>query len=381
MITFGHLSLSVMSREIIVCIDIRDLRIAKTGTKTHQQELRREFSKGHPGFRFHFIDTWLPVYTGTNKLLKIIEHIRFFGWKQVSLPIICLFKNCDILFCADYFLPVFRPGFKTAVIFHDAFFWEYPEHYNRAWLFLLKTIGMYAARKADAIITTTRYARQQIIKFVGLNPEKIYAIPVSCKSIITKPAERKIDRDGKKYILHIGVLEKRKNLVNLVKAFHLLLEDGVKDYYLVLAGPAPGKTLLDDSDNIRNIVSELKLDAKVIMAGYISDQELNYYYSNATLYAFVSINEGFGVPILESFHNDLPVLVADNSSLPEVGGDAVITCDPFDPVDIKNKLKMIIESVPLQQELITRGRIRKEIFNWPATVREHLTVFTKIMNN
>lgn len=366
--------------EIVVCVDIRDLRIAKTGTKTHLEELRREFKKGHPGFVFHFIDTWIPVYTGGNKLLKAIEHIRFLWWKQFSLPIICLFKKCDLLFCSDYFLPFFTPGFKTSVIFHDAFFWQQPEQYNPFWLFLLKTIGVAAAKKADAVITTTQYAKTQIVKFVGLQPEKIYAIPVSCKASIWQKTnlQDRNEYNGKKYILHIGVMEKRKNLPNLIKAFHLLLQGGFENYFLVLAGPASPKAMIDDSLNIHKLITTLGLQEKVILAGYIADEELAYYYKNATVYAFVSINEGFGVPVLESFHNNLPVLVADNSSLPEVGGDAVITCDPFDVNDIKEKLKMIIEDVSLQQDLVARGRERVKLFSWQRTVRELLIVFSHI---
>lgn len=136
-----------MGNKIKIAVDIRDLQIAKTGAKTYLEEICKVLQKGHPDFTFFFINTWLPVYTGKNKVLKAVEHARFFCWKQISLPFICLVKGVDILYCTDYFLPLLKFNFKTAVVFYDAFFWEYPNQYNRLWLGLLKTVGVTAAKK------------------------------------------------------------------------------------------------------------------------------------------------------------------------------------------------------------------------------------------
>jgi glycosyltransferase involved in cell wall biosynthesis len=368
-------------KKIKVAIDIRDLRIAKTGAKTYLEGVCSVFKKGHPEFSFYFIDTWLPVYTGNNKIGKIIEHIRFFSWKQILLPIICRVKKCDILFCTDYFVPLVKLRFKTAVVFHDAFFWEYPDHYNRLWLSMFKMIGLTAAKKADAVITVTEYSRKQIIRYAGIAPGKIYPVHLAAKSSVTQLNQQNATADpAKKYILHIGVLEKRKNLPNLIKAFQLLIQDGFDEYYLVLAGAKISKSTIDDSDNILNLISSLGLQEKVILPGFISDEQLAFYYKNASLYAFVSINEGFGLPILEAFQNNLPTLVSNNSSLPEVGGDAVIMCDPFDEHDIKEKMKMILQNTSLQNELIEKGRKRLGLFSWEKTSFSLLSLFKKIVH-
>src|SRR5476649_2693407 len=102
-----------MTKKIKVVIDIRDLRIAKTGAKTYLEEICKQLKKGSPDFIFYFVDTLFPVYKGNNKLLKVIEHIRFFSWKQFSLPLICLVRGADILYCTDYFLPLVKLHFKT----------------------------------------------------------------------------------------------------------------------------------------------------------------------------------------------------------------------------------------------------------------------------
>lgn len=368
-----------MHKPIKVLIDIRDLRIAKTGAKTYLEEIARELRKGRPGFEFFFADTIFPVYRGRNIFLKLVEHARFFFWKQVSLPLICIAKGCDILYCTDYFLPLVKFGYKTAVVFYDAFFWEYPEQYNGIWLQLLKRVGVPAAKRANAVITISAYSREQIIRYVGIDRDKIHAIHLAPKSSARELAisEASID-PSRKYILHIGVLEKRKNLLNLIKAYQLLLEEGFTDYYLVLAGNKITKNAIDDSSNIQELISKNGLQEHVILPGFVSDKELAHYYRNARLYAFVSLNEGFGLPVLEAFQNNLPVLIANNSCLPEIGGDAVLMCNPNDPADIKNQMKKIITSEILQNELREKGHKRLASFSWEKTTASLLEVFQTI---
>lgn len=368
-----------MNKPLVIGIDIRDLRIAKTGARTLLEETCNECKKGRPGFRFVFIDTWVPVYTGRNKLLKIIEHLRFFGWKQFTLPLICLFRGCDILYCTDYFLPVLKPGFKTAVVFHDAFFWQYPNQYNRIWLALLNSIGLLAARKADAIITPTEYSRQQVHRYTHLPLHKIHAIHLAPKTSAAKTIDVSADNHtSRKYILHVGVFEKRKNLPNLINAFNLLLKEGFDQYDLVLVGSSISKKDIDDSDTIHSLIETLGLKERVILPGFVSDAQLAHYYRHASLYVFVSVNEGFGLPLLEAFSQHLPAIVSNNNCLPEVGGDAVITCDPYDISDIKEKIKLVLPDTELQQELIRKGESRLAQFSWQLTVDKLLDVFRKL---
>ena len=240
---------------------------------------------------------------------------------------------------------------------------------------------MPAARKANAIITLSEHSKKQIARFVGIAADKIHAIHLAPKSSTRKLSVKDAPIDpNKKYILHIGVLEKRKNLLNLIKAFDLLMKEGFNDYYLVLVGNRVAKSKINDSENIDQLITVLGLQEKVILPGFISDEQLAFYYKNARLYTFVSINEGFGLPVLEAFQNDLPTIISNNSCLPEVGGNAVITCDPFDINDIKEKIKCVIQNPSLQNELIEKGRERLALFSWQKTTRELLTVFSEIAN-
>jgi glycosyltransferase involved in cell wall biosynthesis len=366
----------IMHKKIRIAIDCRDLSIARTGARTYLEEICRVFKQERADIDFFFIDTWLPVRSHKTFAGKLFEHLRFLCWKQLQLPLICLFRGCDILYCTDYFLPLFSPGFHTAVTFYDAFFWEYPEQYNPVWLKMLNTIGLTAARKADAVITISQYSKKRIVELTGLPAQKIHAIHLAPKSkavttvSITPVAE-------KKYILHLGVLEKRKNIPNLIRAFHQLVQKGYP-HQLVLAGSAIAKKDIDDSHNIKALIDELGLQEKVILPGFVSDEELAAYYQQAAVYAFVSINEGFGLPVLEAFSHDLPTIISDNSCLPEIGGDAVITCNPFNPDDIAAKLMLLIDHPALQKELVEKGRKRLALFSWEHTCNELLDVFKGI---
>ncbi|HCN82565.1 MAG TPA: hypothetical protein DIT07_02950 [Sphingobacteriaceae bacterium] len=365
-----------MSRKIIVGVDIRDLHIAKTGARTYLEELCKEFGIEKNDCLFYYFDTDFPVYTGRNKFFKLIEQFRFIFWKQVVLPLKAWSKRCDIIFCTDYFVPYVHLGYKTVPVLHDAFFWEYPAHYNRYWLKVFKYLGVTAARRSSRIIAPTEYAKNRILEFMKVEPDKIVTIPEAPKSLIIYP-EKESDSPAK-FILHIGTFEKRKNLVRLIEAFSKLRSQGFTDYTLVLGGQSSPKTDMDDTANIISAIAKHKVSDFVIMPGYIPDNKLSYYYKNAEIYIFPSLNEGFGLPVLEAFQHDLPVLISNNTCLPEVGGDAVVSFDPYDVDDIAKKMVLLIKDTELRSLLISKGTKRLQSYSWANTALQLTEVFKSI---
>ncbi len=368
-------------KPIKVAVDIRDLRIAKTGVRTYTKELINEFEK-YPANQicFIYLDTFMPVYTGRNKFLKLIEHIRYIFWKQLVLPATALLNGCDIIFCADFFVPYFSPGMITVPVLHDAFFFEYPQHYNRLWLMLFRTLGIGAAKKAGAIITPTGYTKKKIAQLSGIAMEKlevIYEGPKTFNGASAASVNTQLSI-GKKYILHVGVLEKRKNLINLLKAF-ILLQHTNPGLKLVLVGAPSAKAHMDDSENIAAFIMENNLAQQVILTGYVPDSALSSYYENALIYVFPSLNEGFGIPVLEAFSRQLPVLIANNSCLPEVADDAAISFDPYDPQDIFEKVKTLINDELLRKRLIAKGTARAKLFSWQHAAQQTVALFETLI--
>jgi glycosyltransferase involved in cell wall biosynthesis len=142
-----------------------------------------------------------------------------------------------------------------------------------------------------------------------------------------------------------------------------------------LAGPVPANKIDSDEQLINDTIKKTDLFGDVIITGYLTDDDLNLFYENALAYVFPSINEGFGIPILEAFKHNLPALVANNTCLPEVGGDAILQFNPFDVDDIASKIKMVLEDTVLREDMINKGQERLKYFSWQNTAMGLIKVF------
>lgn len=374
-----------MPKPLVIGVDIRDLRVAMTGTKTYLEELCLQFKKMESDeLKFHFFDSERTIITSKTKFHKILSHLSFHLWKQLILPYRTWKYGCDILFCTDNFVPLIKFKFKTVPVFHDAFFFEDPEHYNRLWVWLYRLTAIPAARKSAVIITPTNYAKQQIIKYTGFPEKKLISITEGPKSFRMQPDDladellAKYDLSSKKYILHVGLMSKRKNLPALIRAFKKLKDQGHDDLKLVLAGKIDDKQNSNDFPFIKQTIINCGLEKEVILTGYLNDSELSMVYAHALTYVFPSTNEGFGIPVLEAFYYQIPVLVANNTCLPEVGGDAVISFDPYSDQDIYEKMSNLINDPVSQKLLIDRGKHRLKEFSWEKTAKELVRIFRQI---
>jgi glycosyltransferase involved in cell wall biosynthesis len=374
----------MQQKKRIIGIDTRDLKIAKTGAHTYLSELCKTIQNSREDLQFEyvFLDTRLPIYTGTNKIGKLWEQLNYLIWKQITLPIKAWQKGCSLVFCTDYFVPYMHLGFTTVPVFHDAFIWEYPTHYNRYWLYLFKTFGVSAAKKASAVVTVTSYAKDQIAKYSGIDAAKIIPIHIGPKSSITEPQQNTATNNyehllNKKYILHVGTIEKRKNLATLITAFEGLLQNNPQEIYLVIVGQKSNKPTLQDDAIFEMVATSTLLKERVVFTGYLSDSETAILYKHAALYVFPSINEGFGIPILEAFAHRVPVLVSNNSCLPEVAGNAAICFDPYNTVALSTLIAQTLNDPALIQSLQQRGTERLTHFCWRKTLDALEAVFER----
>ena len=381
--------MQMANKKIKVGIDIRDLKISKTGAHTYLLEVCNHFNKNSSQFEYVFLDTKRAVYTGPNKLLKLGEQLSFFIWKQITLPLKAFYNQCDIVFCSDYFVPYVHLGFKTIVVFYDAFVWEYPEHYNKYWLWLFNKMAVGAAKRSSYIITLTNYTQKKIVQYSGIDQEKIVPIYLGPKTKTAINNSAQLAEDvikwewlfDKPYLLHVGTLEKRKNIEVLVNAFEQLIQQGDQESYLVFVGQPSNKETLNENSVFYKINHSPALSKRIIFTGFLSDQGVATFYKHTSLYVFPSINEGFGIPVLEAFAHHVPVAIANNTCLPEVAGDAAIAFDPYDSTDLLNVIKNVLEQPALRHELIEKGNERLKMFSWTKTVIELEQVFQKTYDN
>lgn len=386
-----------MKNNIIVGIDISDLKVAATGQKTFLSELHTQFlsfdaekkynanttSVSNQNFRFVYFSSPFPVIKSRSKIALLSQHLMFQCWKQILLPVSAWLNRCDIIFCSDYFVPYFHLGFKTVQVFHDAFFFQNPEHYNKYWFVLHKYLAMPAAKKSSFIVTPSDYALQTVHKYAEIPFNKlvrIYEAPKSLETIAAKKDDPVLAQFiNTKYIFNVGVFEKRKNLLNLIKAYHILMKksEGKEQINLVLAGKGTGRAESDTTSEVIALINKLKLNKNIFLTGYLTDAQLKTTYQHAFMYVFPSINEGFGIPVLEAFKSQIPVLVANNSCLPEIGGDAVIQFDPLNLNDIADKMQLVIDHSEIRNDLIAKGNKRLNNFSWKQTAQELLKVFER----
>jgi glycosyltransferase involved in cell wall biosynthesis len=371
-----------MRQPLRLGIDIRDLRTAVSGQKTYLQELLLAL-KAHEGKGLEVV-LFSPagqVHSSNRKWFRLLEHFRLHFWKQVTLPLKAWAKGCDVLFTSDYFVPYFRPGFKTVTVFHDAFFFENKEHYSPFFLKFFHRIAVPSALRCSKIIVPSLHVKNKLACFLNVPEEKLVPIYEAPKSFERKQLPLAVQQDrlkqfgliGEPYLLHVGMLNKRKNIPMLIQAFKevLVLMPHLK---LVLAGSMDTTSHINDKAAIEKAIRETGLGSKVVLTGYLPDEDLSILYSHALLYVFPSINEGFGLPLLEAFAHGVPVLVANNSCLPEIGGDAVISFDPWNSKDLAEKIVAVLSNNEEYNRMKKAGFDRLAHFSWQKAALELVAV-------
>ncbi|PKL36702.1 hypothetical protein CVV38_02245 [Candidatus Peregrinibacteria bacterium HGW-Peregrinibacteria-1] len=309
--------------------------------------------------------------------VKVVEAKRLWTLRALSKEI--KHSPIDVLFIPSHVLPLFRPK-KSVITIHDVAFCHFKEVYGFFQRLYLNWSTRYAVKHANVLIVPSKATKDDLVKFFQAAPGKIVVIKHGFKEPKPKPDMRLFAESDafsyfglspeSKYLLFVGRLESKKNLERVVEAFKLFSEKH-PDYKLVLAG----KRGVGAEAIIRK-VNKLKLADKVVMPGYVSEEEKATLYEYCQGVVFVSLYEGFGLPVLESFHYRKPILVSNSSSLSEVAGDAGIVVDPMSVKEIAEGMCDLIEDSALVGNLVARGAKRLEDYSWKDSGRETMKVLT-----
>lgn len=261
---------------------------------------------------------------------------------------------------------------KIVATVHD-FSWEiYPEFQPIERVKYFQKYFYSSIGQCNHIITGSEYTKREIIERVGIAPDKITVIHHGINHSIFYPRQS-TKQPLQKYILAVGSIEPRKNLKNLLTAYAALDKSLRDEYHLLLVGAVGW--------NNQEIVNEInRLSQWVHYSGYISDDELAILYTNASLFIYPSVYEGFGIPPLEAMACGTPVIVSDASTLPEVCADAAYYVDPLDTQSIKEGILKILSDETLQKEIIAKGFARVKEFSWEKSALEHQKVFDKVLS-
>lgn len=282
----------------------------------------------------------------------------------------------DVLFVPSHVLPLRLPA-RSIVTIHDTAFRRMPEIYSFAEYQYLNWSTKKAVKNATTIIVPSEATKKDLIRDFGCAEYKIVVIhhgfdnPESVEDEAFEQSDflKSFGIDSSlKYILFVGRLETKKNLPRLIEAFGEFLIN-YPDYKLVLAGKRGV-----GFDKILKAVQEFDLNDKVVMPGYISEEEKAMLFQHCQFFAFPSLYEGFGLPILEAFYYGKPILCSDCSSMPEVAGEAAKYVDPEVISSIKNGLEFLADGGEDVDELVSKGRERLKDFSWQKAAEKTLKV-------
>ncbi len=223
-----------------------------------------------------------------------------------------------------------------------------------------------AARRSDLIIAVSRFTAGQVEEFLAVEPSRIRVIPHGVH--VPSAAGQNLPRQN--LVLFVGAIQRRKNVARLVRAFERL----PASWRLALAGAADGFGAAEELHAVEN--SPRRSDIEVL--GYITRTELDALYRRARIFAFPSLDEGFGMPVLEAMANSVPVITSSRSALPEVAGDAALLVTPDDPEEIAAALMRLASDEGLRNDLARRGRERALQFSWESALARTWEVYREL---
>lgn len=361
---------------MIIAVNTRLLQKGKLeGIGWFTRETLARITKNHPEHQFIFIfdrefdedfifsDNITPVVIPPQTRHPFL----WFIWFELQIPRILRKYKADLFLSPDGYLSL-NTKVKQLTVIHDINFAHRPQD-------LPKLIAAYYnyffprfAKKACRISTVSYYSKEDIVRTYKIDSEKIDVVYNGVNTLYapTSYEEQNATRvkyaEGKPYFLYVGSMHPRKNICGLLRAFDAFRTATEKDIKMVITGSEMFKT-----GEIKKTYEGMRHKDDVIYTGRLSPQELHQVLGAAIALTFVPYFEGFGVPVIEGMSAGIPVICSNTTSLPEVGGHAVIYADPFVVSQIKDAMIRIVEEEGLRETLINKGRLQQTKFSWDKT--------------
>lgn len=338
-------------------------------------------------FKFKFIYNFIKnkdrqkylIYTKKNKnyVIRLPKRI-YYNLYKFKIPINYFVGSLDILHITG--LTNILSNKKTKVIstIHDIAFKIFSDFYDDKKVKELDQRIKFLKAQSDLIITSSYSTKYDLIKFYNIPENKIKVIYFSINENFKKEKKeeeinifKRKNELPAKYFLFVGSYDKRKNLKNIIKAFNEFKKYDKKNYYLIIIGKS----------NLK-IQNEIGVNKNVIFADYVEDKDLPYYYYFADALLYCSYYEGFGLPILEAFASNIPVLTTFNSSMKELGGESGIYIkDPDNVEEIKDKLIYLSKLKEEERvKIIESGKERLKKFDIEECIKKIKECYFELLN-
>jgi len=365
-----------MEKNIIIGIDASRSNVAqKTGTEYYSLEIIKKLIQ-KKGFNFRLYSKTPLDYIerGNNSVKNVVMPFPKL-WSQVRLSGEMIKNPPDVLFVPAHTIPLITCH-NTVVTLHDIGFRHFPELYTPLERIYHNWCMSFSIRRAKKIIAISDSTRRDIERIYNADPKKITVIYHGYekdKYYPLKAGERAPHWivKMKPYIYFIGRIEAKKNIKILIKAFNILKQDKNRKEKLVLAG-RPGYMYEEIRDEINKI--EQRIADDIIELGYVADEKVSDLMRNASIMAFPSKFEGFGMPLVEAMASGVPVVAANTTSIPEIVNNAGLLCDPDSCQEFAAGMKKLLNNKNFYDQMVKRGLKRAEIFNWENAADKTLKV-------
>ncbi len=291
----------------------------------------------------------------------------------------CRRWQADVLH-VTYVAPFFAPC-PVVVTVHDVSFRRYPSFFSPKDRMLFATLLPFTLRRASAVVAVSRHAQKEIVEAYPFLDSKVHVTaeaadphfrPVRDKELLQTARSRY--GIGQDFILAVGNLQPRKNLLRLINAFASVREQ-VEAIQLVVVGKAQWQ-----ASAVYDSVKRMGLEEEVLFLGHVPDRDLVMLYNCARVFVYPSIYEGFGLPVLEAMACGTPVITSNASSLPEVAGDAAILVDPFSQEQIAHAVRRVLQDSELALSLSRKGLERAQQFSWQKAAQETVAAYQTVLD-
>ncbi len=338
-------------------------------------ESMKRIVEKHPEHQFYFIfdrkpDTSFIFGPNVEAIVappQARHPILFYLWFEFSIPRVLKKIKADIFVSPDAFYSLSCPC-KGLLVIHDLNFEHFPELLPALVRKYYRYFTPKFARKASRIATVSAYSKEDIVQQYGVSPDKIDVVYNGANNHF-KPIDEKTRIEtrnqycqGSDYFIFIGALNPRKNLEHLFSAFDVYRSKDENQAKLLIVGEK-----MWWSGNIKESYDRMKFKDEVIFTGRLEPDELHKVMGSALALTYVSLFEGFGIPIIEAFNSEIPVITSNVTSMPEIASDAALLVDPNKIDDIANAMSELSGKPEKRLELIEKGRQRKLDFSWEKT--------------
>jgi glycosyltransferase involved in cell wall biosynthesis len=360
-------------------LDCRTVTAPKTGDRTYALNLLRALARTDAENEY-YLYTWEPTTlteVGSSRFHPVLLPASpRWTWTPLVFPRDLARRRMDLAH-VQYIIPPSTPVPIVSTI-HDIAFRRFPALFPLKHRLLLNLLIPTAARNAAAVITGSESTRRDLIELYEVEPERITVTPYAADPIYqpmdrdeARQAVRKRLRVPVPYLLSVGVLQPRKNLPRLVRAYNRIAR-GIP-HRLVLVGKEGWA-----GEALQQAISEAPPGREPIFTGYVPDADLPALYAGADLFVYPSLYEGFGLPPLEAMACGTPVITSNTSSLPEVVGDAGVMVDPLDTEALADAIVSLLNDERRRNELAEAGPKRAAQFTWDRTARETVEVYRRV---